>query len=95
MGYYKTVKKIHRQTLTDGKRTFTVVVPVNVEYWQINGQMEEVMPCEEMAKIERAIETQYPGWYHRCGFDKKNKKECPACQRKALDKVKLSGKLKP
>jgi hypothetical protein len=73
--------------LTDGKRTFTVVVPVEVEYWLIDGKWEETISCTEWQKIEFAIELQYPGWFHRCypdrnGNRKVSKADCPACQRR-------------
>lgn len=84
---HKTRKKIHRQTLTDGKRVFTVVVPVEVDYFLIDGKWEEAYRSEESQKIEFAIELQYPGWFHRCfpdrhGNRKVPKEDCPACQRR-------------
>jgi len=90
----KRRKIIYRKTLTDGKRTFTVVVPVMVDYFLIDGKWEEAFSSEASQKIEIAIETQYPGWFHRCypdrhGNRKVSKADCPACQR--LFQSKLSG----
>ncbi len=75
-------KKIWRQTLSDGKRTFRIVVPVELEYWLIDGKLEEVIPPEASRLIEEAIEEAYPGWFHRILKGGKHEKNCPACKRK-------------
>ena len=85
-----TSTKIWRQSLTDGKKIFTVTVPVTVEHWWIDGMLEEVLPPESYRKIDTAIEKAYPGWFHRILKGGKHEKDCPACKRKRLTKKKSS-----
>jgi len=75
-------KKIWRQSLTDGKRVFWIAVPIEVEYWRIDGKLEECLPPEASRLIEAAIEKEYPGWFHRILKGGKHEEGCPACKRK-------------
>lgn len=79
---------LHRETLTDEfGYSFSIAVPVTETQFWIDGKWEETLNGEEMAKIERAIEEKYPGWFHQCYTDRDGnrkvaKENCPACQRK-------------
>lgn len=75
-------KSIWSQILTDGKRTFSVYVPITVRlfYDAETKKWEEAIPSKEWVKVEKAIEKAYPGWFHTCFNNKR--KSCQACKRK-------------
>lgn len=75
-------KKIFRQTLDEGK---SVEVPVIVEYWWIDGKLEEVFPPEAQKKIDAAIRAADPTWFHTCYENPKQ--HCRACARKLAKRL--------
>jgi len=83
-------KKVIYHQILGGKE-----IKVEVEatmYWH-DGNWEECFDHIACKKIDAEIERVLPGWFHTCNGQKEYKKDCPACQRKQLDKEQLSVKV--
>jgi len=58
---------------------FTIEVPVmTTDYW-LDGEWVETLDSQQQRKIDKAIEKEYPHWFHTCY--ESPKQHCQACVR--------------